>query len=214
MKKYIVLGVLFILPITAYLFFSSGVNNFEKLPIQTENIPEISGFTTLGIEEVKFINNITILGFLGNDLKKSLPNVFNLTHKIYRPYHKFDDFHFIMVVPNGNKGLVEELLIELEKIENTKKWKFIFGEPEMIKELFDSLKTKNELNQNYGSSKVYIVDKNKNLRGREDDGEILYGYETSTIADLKHTLEEDIKVLFEEYREEYRREIRKDKRKI
>jgi len=42
MKKAFVLVVLFILPIVAYLFFASGINNFGRLPVLTENVQDIS----------------------------------------------------------------------------------------------------------------------------------------------------------------------------
>ena len=46
-KKYIVLGMLFIFPLVVYLFFASGINNFARLPILTENVPEINDWATL-----------------------------------------------------------------------------------------------------------------------------------------------------------------------
>ena len=52
MKKAFVLIVLFVLPIVAYLFFASGVNNFGKLPVLTENVNEID-FS----KEIRFIND-------------------------------------------------------------------------------------------------------------------------------------------------------------
>ena len=42
MKKKIVLAVLFILPVVVYLFFASGVNNFGRLPILTENVVDVA----------------------------------------------------------------------------------------------------------------------------------------------------------------------------
>jgi len=61
MKKYIVLTVLFALPICAYLFFSSGVNNFAKLPTLTPNVPELSTWTILDGNPVQLKEKITIL---------------------------------------------------------------------------------------------------------------------------------------------------------
>ena len=49
MKKTFVLVVLFILPIVAYLFFASGVNNFGKLATLTENVDDISDFSVLDV---------------------------------------------------------------------------------------------------------------------------------------------------------------------
>ena len=82
MKKTFVLVVLFIFPIVAYLFFASGVNNFGKLPMLTENIKEIN-FTE---GEVKFTDNMTVLGFLGNEVELRKGNAFNLNQKIYKRF--------------------------------------------------------------------------------------------------------------------------------
>ncbi len=65
MKKYLILGVLFILPIIAYLFFASGVNNFVKLPVLTENVKEITAFHALDGDEIRLHDKITVLCFLG-----------------------------------------------------------------------------------------------------------------------------------------------------
>ena len=64
MKKTFVLAVLFVLPIVAYLFFASGVTNFGKLALLTENVIDVSDYDSL----VSLENKITILGFLGNDI--------------------------------------------------------------------------------------------------------------------------------------------------
>ncbi|MGB5361137.1 MAG: hypothetical protein WBN27_14445, partial [Eudoraea sp.] len=65
MKKTFVLVVLFILPLVAYLFFASGVNNFGKLPILTEGVSDIpENINTITIDD-----KITILGFLGNNVE-------------------------------------------------------------------------------------------------------------------------------------------------
>ena len=62
MKKKIVLGVLFILPVVVYLFFASGVNNFGRLPVLSENVSNVSTLDP----NLQFKDKITILGFLGN----------------------------------------------------------------------------------------------------------------------------------------------------
>ena len=59
MKKYLVLIVLFVLPLVAYLFFASGINNFAKLPVLTKNIEELELIT-----KKEFNNKISILLFL------------------------------------------------------------------------------------------------------------------------------------------------------
>jgi len=201
-KKYIVLGVLFILPITAYLFFSSGVNHFAKLPVLTQEINELTEFTALDGEPVTFDGKITVLGFFGSDIKSKYGNVFNLTHKIYKPYHEFEDLQFITVLQKGNEPLVEELLVELNKLTNAKKWIFVYAEAEDIQSLFNSLETDLELDENLGAPQVFIIDKNRNLRGRDDDKDVgvLYGYNTSSVAELNNKMDDDVKIILAEYR--------------
>lgn len=202
MKKYLVLGVLFILPITAYLFFSSGVNHFAKLPVLTPEINEFSNAIAIDGEAVRFDGKITILGFFGSDIKSKYGNVFNLTHKIYKPYHEFEDLQFVTVLQKGNEPLVEALLIELKKITNPEKWKFVYADEKEIQALFSSLETNLELDENLGLPHVFIVDKGRSLRGRNDDKDVgvLYGYNTSSVAELNDKMTDDIKVILAEYR--------------
>ena len=54
-KKYIVLTVLFVLPLVVYLFFASGINHFAKLPVVTNTVVDIAAFSG-----EKFKDNITI----------------------------------------------------------------------------------------------------------------------------------------------------------
>ncbi len=202
MKKILILGFLFLFPITAYLFFSSGVNNFAKLPVLSENISEITEFESIDGEKITLEGKITVLGFFGSDLQSKYGNVFNLTHKIYIPFHEFDDLQFVTVLQRGNENLVKELMVELDKITDTHKWKFVYGSPEATTNLFNSLKTNISLDANFGSSQVFIIDKNKNLRGRseDEDGDVLFGFDTSSVAELNNKMKDDIKVLLAEYR--------------
>ena len=62
-KKYIVLGMLFIFPLVVYLFFASGINNFARLPILTEEVPEINDWTTLTKSPHQLGGMISIVGF-------------------------------------------------------------------------------------------------------------------------------------------------------
>ena len=40
-KKYLILGFLFFFPIFVYVFLSTGINNFARLPILTNNVKDI-----------------------------------------------------------------------------------------------------------------------------------------------------------------------------
>lgn len=198
MKKTFVLVILFILPIVVYLFFASGVNNFGKLSTLTEQVNELDFADT----SIKFQDNITILGFLGNDLESKKGNAFNLNQKIYKRFHEFNDFQFVMVMPNGTEGKVAELKAELSNLADVSKWKFVYADDIEIQDLFSSLKTDIQLDDDMGSKYVFIIDKDRSLRGRtkdEDEG-TKYGFNTNSVADLNNKMEDDVKIMLAEYR--------------
>ena len=198
MKKKIVLATLFILPVVVYLFFASGVNNFGRLPILTEKVADISEMDS----SVQLQNKITVLGFLGNNVERMQGNAFNLNQKIYKRFGEFNDFQMIMVVPEGNKGQVEELKTELGKLSDVDKWRFAFGSEKEIKAFFQSLRTNVDLDENLATPNVFIIDKDLALRGRTDDEDegIKYGFDTSSVAELNNKMVDDVKIILAEYR--------------
>ncbi len=198
MKKTFVLVVLFILPIVAYLFFASGINNFGKLPVLTKEVSELSIFNT----PEKLENKITILGFLGKDIALKKGNAFNLNQKIYKPFFQFKDFQFVIIVPKGTEAEVEELKKELGNLVDIQKWKFVFGNNKQIQDFYNSLDADIQLDENLGTPYVFIIDKEKSLRGRkkdEDEG-TKYGFNTISVAELNNKMEDDVKIILAEYR--------------
>ncbi|WP_190811138.1 hypothetical protein [Flagellimonas sp. S3867] len=198
MKKTFVLVVLFVLPLVAYLFFASGVNNFGKLPILTTNLPELSNFEG----EVKLENKITILGFLGNDIENRRGNAFNLNQKIYKRFGDFNDLQFIMIVPKGTESKAAALKKELGKLSDVTKWNFAFGTNQEIISFFNAMQTGLQLDEDMGTPYVFIVDKELNLRGRNDDEDegVKYGFNTTSVAELNNKMEDDVKIILAEYR--------------
>ena len=197
MKKYIVLTILFILPLVAYLFFASGVNNFAKLPVIKQNVDNISNYSKIG-----FDNKISVLIFLGNNINDRQGDALNLNQKIYKRFYQFNDFQFVVVCPLGSEQLAENLKNKLASGTNTDmiNWNFIFLNPELIVKLFKSLKTDNNLDYNYGSPYVYIIDKELSQRGRNDNNGIKFGYDSRSVADINNFMLDDIKVILAEYR--------------
>ena len=202
MKKFLVLGVLFILPIVAYLFFSSGVNNFAKLPVLTPQISNLEDFTSLDGSEVVLDNKITILSIYGSNIEAKEGNAFNLNETIYDKNYNFEDFQFVVIAENGMQDQAKALLKELSTTIDTRKWKFVFGSSTAIQSFFNSLKTDLDLDEYLGTPKVFIIDKDRSLRGRpkEEGEEAVYGYNTSSVADLTNTMTDDVKVILAEYR--------------
>ncbi len=198
MKKTFVMVVLFILPIVAYLFFASGIHNFGKLPILTKSVNELSELST----DVVLNNKITVLGFLGHNVNRKKGNVFNLNQKIYKPFYEFNDFQFVMIVPKGQEDSINDLKKELVTLADIKKWKFIFAENKLIRTFFSQLKTDVSLGEDLGTPFVFVIDKERNLRGRtndEDEG-TKYGFNTNSVAELNNKMEDDIKIILAEYR--------------
>lgn len=189
---------LFVLPLVAYLFFASGVNKFGRLPKLTENVRDVTSIDASKTLEGK----ITVLGFLGNEIQNQKTVALNLNQKIYKRFYEFNDFQFMMVVPKGTEEKVEELKYELSQLEDISRWNFVFADNDQIQETFSSLKSNVQLNQNLGTPYVFIVDKNKTLRGRSDDEDEgrKYGYKATSVAELNNKMEDDVKIILAEYR--------------
>ena len=58
-QKYLILGFLFFFPIFVYVFLSTGINNFAKLPVLTENVTDIENIEG-NSANVSFKNKISI----------------------------------------------------------------------------------------------------------------------------------------------------------
>ena len=199
MKKNVVLFVLFVLPIVAYLFFASGVNQFATLPIVTKEVPEITATGLDGIP-VTLDGKITVLGFGGHDLRANRGNIFNLNMKVYQRYHEFKDLQFVMLCPKGTEEDADYILQQLEAFTNTSRWKFAFADDETIRNIYASLQLKDPLGTTLGTPNVFIIDKNRSLRGRKGDAEFEAGYSTFHPSELSNEMLDDFKIILYEYR--------------
>ena len=205
MKKNIVLFILFVLPIVAYLFFASGVNSFTKLPTITPKISDFGNFKSLKGEKVTLNNKITILGFSGSEILKNRGNFFNLNEKIYQRYNGFKDLQFVVVCPLETENDAQKLVESLGTFTDVSGWHFIFASPEEIKTFYGQLQLKGKLDQNLGTPNVYIVDKERNLRGRkgaskDKKDEYKEGYNTFHPSELSNEMLDDFKIILYEYR--------------
>ncbi|MEZ4794083.1 MAG: hypothetical protein R2773_01170 [Flavobacteriaceae bacterium] len=206
-KKYLVLGILFMLPITVYIFFASGVNHFAKLPVLTPNVKELTKFHPFTNDTLQITNRITILGFFGSEVTQKKANAFNLAHKIYKKNYRFNDFQFVFLVTDDQKPAVTALLDELKQIANPERFQFAYGSPSAIQEVFDSLKTQQSLDSGFATNQVFIIDKERNLRGRNDDEDVgtLYGFDASDYAEINNKMGDDVQVILAEYRLELKK---------
>jgi hypothetical protein len=210
MKKGVVLVSLFILPIVVYLFFATGVNNFISLPTITKSIPDIVDLQQSKDSVVQLQDKITILGFPGKSILKNKGNLFNFNQKIYNKYKGLNDFQVVFILPKGLENDVAQLKKELYQLTDFSRYFFVYTEPAEIQAYFKKLGLIGNLDAEFGTTNVYIVDKNRNLRGRKGhnkkgESEYKEGYNTISAAELHNEMSDDFKILVYEYRSAFKK---------
>jgi hypothetical protein len=201
-NKKIVLGILFIFPLLVYLFFASGKNNFAKLPVLTSGVSEIRDLDSS--ITIKFKDKITILGYWGGSLEEKKSEALNLNEKIYKRFYEFEDFQFVFLVNEAYGTQVEQLKNALKEGVGTdlSKWNFVTLTQETMRTHFSSLQTPLKLNEVASTPYVFIIDKDANLRGRNDDEDqgTVYGFDARSVAQINKKMIDDVKVILAEYR--------------
>jgi hypothetical protein len=200
--KKAILFALFIFPLAFFLLLSTGINNFTKLPVVTSNITDIAEVDATNT--VQFKDKISIVCFLGYDVDKVKGSFFNLNQKIYKPFYGFKDFQIVAIYPKESEAMVSKLKSDLGNFTNMVKWNFVSATDAQIDSLFSSFKTSYELTPIKYSSRAFIVDKELNLRGRNNDEDyengLLFGYNMQSVAELNNKMKDDVKVVLAEYR--------------
>jgi len=202
-KKYLILSFLFFLPIFIYIFLVSGINNFARLPILTTNVIDIQSING-NLQGISLKDNISILGFWGGDVNLRKSEALNLNQKIYRRFFQFQDFQFVFLTTKDQETNINNLKEELTRGVGTdlKKWNFIFTDEKEIQKIYNSLKTDIELSEENSTPYVFIIDRDLNLRGRDDDEDIgkLYGFNAESVAEINNKMVDDVKIILAEYR--------------
>jgi hypothetical protein len=210
-KKRFVLIALFVFPLLFFLILSTGINNFKKLPTLTNTV-------SLDVLEdsIPLSDHVTVLCFLGNDVATKKGGFFNLNQKIYKEFYGYRPFQIIAVFPKSSQDDVDKLKSDLSAFTDMSKWNFFAMEKETIKKLHQNLKTKKILDTSLYSKQVYLLDKELNLRGRnqegDDESQIMYGYNVESVAELNNKMEDDIKVLLYEYRAAFKNKNKADRK--
>ena len=203
LKKYLILGFLFFFPIFVYVFLSTGINNFAKLPVLTETVMDIENIEG-NIANVSFKNKISVVAFWGGDVNNKKSEALNLNQKIYKRFYEFQDFQFVLLHDKNDNEAIEDLKSDLVSGVGTdlKNWNFIPTTQSNIKMIFDSFKTNIELDNNFSTPSVCIIDRNLSLRGRDDDEDIgmLFGFNSQSVAEINNKMVDDVKIILAEYR--------------
>ena len=198
-------------PLLFFLILSTGINNFKKLPTLTNTV-------SLDVLEdsISLTDHVTVLCFLGNDVATKKGGFFNMNQKIYKEFYGYRPFQIIAVYPKSSQDDVDKLKSDLSAFTDMSKWNFFAMEKETIKKLHQNLKTKKILDTSLYSKQVYLLDKELNLRGRnqegDDESQIMYGYNIESVAELNNKMEDDIKVLLYEYRAAFKNKNKADRK--
>ncbi|WP_431244027.1 hypothetical protein ACQ9BO_06280 [Flavobacterium sp. P21] len=188
------------MPIVAYLFFASGVNSFTTLPVITPKVADFGNWNSLNGKKISLNKKITVLGFGGTNILENRGNYFNLNEKIYKRYNGFEDLQFVILCPLGTEKEAQKIVDALSPFTDVKNWNFVFASKEEIQKFYDGLHLKGKLNENLGTPNVFIVDKERNLRGRKDKDEYKEGYDTFHPSELSNEMLDDFKIILYEYR--------------
>ena len=203
LKKYLILGFLFFFPIFVYVFLSTGINNFAKLPVLTEVVMDIENIEG-NSANVSFKNKISVVAFWGGDVNNKKSEALNLNQKIYKRFYEFQDFQFVLLHDKSDNEAIEDLKSDLVSGVGTdlKNWNFISTTQSNIKMIFDSFKTNIDLDNSFSTPYVFIVDRNLSLRGRDDDEDIgmLFGFNSQSVAEINNKMVDDVKIILAEYR--------------
>ncbi|MBK42379.1 MAG: hypothetical protein CMC83_00690 [Flavobacteriaceae bacterium] len=211
-KKPLVLSILFFLPVIFLLFLYPSKHNYETLDVVKYDIDELNNFKTLDGEDVVLKDQLSVVTFLGKRPMQDPTIALNLKELIYDKFLGFKRFQVLALVPFSAKNQVNQLKKELDAFMPLQYWKFAFASENLIKETYNNFKTSSILSSELNSSSVFIVDKERNQRGRLDDrtkSEIeknimkygLSSYNVLEISDLKNKMSDDIRILFTEYRQ-------------
>jgi hypothetical protein len=223
-KRNLVLGILFFLPVIFLLFLYPAKHNYTPLDSVKASVLDLSNLPTLQNKDVAFKDKITVLSFFGENPENYITEASNLKELVYDNFTGFKGFQMVSIFPIEAKEEALRLQKELTKFKPLEYWQFVFASKEDINRLFSSFRTSKYLNYEGFVSEVYIIDKELQQRGRLDDRskkEIeknapiypLTSYNASEVSVLKNKMSEDVRILFTEYRQKRKGEFNSDTRR-
>ncbi len=208
-KKNIILGVLFLLPVMFVLVLSLSEDHYNPLDIVNENVAELPANSN----GIVLKDHITVLAFLGKQPMDLAIAASNLKELVYDKFKGFKKFQIVVLVPKGTEAESEALFKEIARYEDLRFWHFVHADEEAIQNTFNSLKASFSLSDNLATDNVFIIDTELKQRGRLDDrtdnekadSKPVYGldaYNCIQVAVIKNKMSsEDLRVLFTEYRQ-------------
>lgn len=223
-SRYVVLGILFFLPVTFLLFLYPATHNYTPLDIVNDEISDLDTFTSKSEEKVLLKGHITVVGFFGENPNDKSTTALNLKELVYDKFKGFKRFQVVIIMPIGTEESIEKLKSEISSYEDLRFWHFVFGSPKEIQAVFESLEYKQGLSQKLSTDMVFLVDKDLNQRGRIDDrtdkevekNKAMYpllSYDCIEVSEIKNKMSDDLRILFTEYRQKRKGQFNSDTRR-
>ena len=224
-RKWLILGILFLLPVIFLLFLYPSTHNYNTLDIVNENIVEIDSLNFLDNNQTTLKNNITILNFLGENPIDNITSALNLKELVYDKFKGFKKFQIVTISSGDSSAFLYEVKKELLKSDELNYWYFATVDNESLQKIYFSLRAESELNSSNYTSQVFIIDKEKNQRGRIDNRDKdqvennldligLYSYNSIKVSEIKSKMNDDIRILFTEYRQKRKGNFNSNIRRI
>ena len=224
-RKWLILGILFLLPVIFLLFLYPSTHNYNTLDIVNENIVEIDSFNFLDNNQTTLENNITILNFLGDNPMDKITSALNLKELVYDKFKGFKKFQIVSISSGDSSNFLYEVKKELIKSDELNYWYFATVDNVSLQKIYFSLRSESELDSSNYTSQVFIIDKQKNQRGRIDDRDEdqviknldligLYSYNSIKVSEIKSKMNDDIRILFTEYRQKRKGNFNSNIRRI
>jgi protein SCO1/2 len=218
-KKYIILFAILFLPTLLYLLFvyGKGEQNFAHLPFVTY-IDEMGEEQNWKAPEFGFVNQDSV-PFTSKDLEgkiyvvdfffTSCPSICPIMTanmlKLQKRFSSFEDFEIISFTVDPKRDTPARLREYADqRMINTEKWNFLTGEQDSLYAVaYDYLSSAMEDSLAAGgflhTEFFVLVDKEGNLRSRDDEQGNIIGVYDGTEAQHIRDLIDDIKVLIAEY---------------
>ena len=224
-RKWLILGILFLLPVIFLLFLYPSTHNYNTLDIVNENIVEIDSLNFLDNNQTTLENNITILNFLGDNPMDKITSALNLKELVYDKFKGFKKFQIVSISSGDSSNFLYEVKKELLKSDELNYWYFATVDNVSLQKIYFSLRAESKLDSSNYTSQVFIIDKQKNQRGRIDDRNEdqviksldligLYSYNSIKVSEIKSKMNDDIRILFTEYRQKRKGNFNSNIRRI
>ena len=224
-RKWFILGILFLLPVIFLLFLYPSTHNYNTLDIVNENIVEIDSVNFLDNNQTTLENNITILNFLGDNPIDNITSALNLKELVYDKFKGFKKFQIVSISSGDSSNFLYEVKKELLKSDELNYWYFATVDNVSLQKIYFSLRAESKLDSSNYTSQVFIIDKQKSQRGRIDDRNEdqviksldligLYSYNSIKVSEIKSKMNDDIRILFTEYRQKRKGNFNSNIRRI